>query len=68
MKKAGYPAFDVHVTLHVELMRKTRAIAREASLTKDPETVFKFLKEWWLGHINGEDRKYAPQVKNFLEI
>ena len=68
MKKTGYPAFDEHVTLHGELMKRTRAIAREASLGKDPETVFKFLKEWWLGHINGEHRKYAPHVKTALEL
>jgi hemerythrin len=25
--------------------------------------VLVFLKDWWLGHIQGEDKKYAPYLQ-----
>jgi hemerythrin len=35
---------------------------------KEPEIALSFYKKWWLGHINKEDKKYAPHVKRILEI
>ena len=66
MKEAGYPAFGDHVALHKELVEKTKSLAIEASGTKDPDVVLKFLKDWWLNHINTEDRKYGPIVSKLI--
>ena len=63
MINANYPGFDEHVLLHKDLWKKTIAIAQESKLSKDADAVLNFLKTWWLGHINGEDRKYGPVVK-----
>jgi hemerythrin len=50
--------------LHKGLME----ITQEAISYKEPELALKFLKEWWIGHINKEDKKYAPYVKKELGI
>ena len=63
MKKANYPGFDNHIKLHRRLMERTIEITKEAVSYKEPELALKFLKEWWVGHINKEDKEYAPYVK-----
>ncbi len=68
LKEAGYTGIEVHISLHEGLMKRTREIAREATLYREPEIALKFLKEWWLGHINKEDKQYAPHVKRILGI
>ena len=68
MKESGYPRFEEHRLLHQELMKKTRSIARETTQMIDSDVVLQFLKQWWLGHINVEDRKYAPHVISTLRI
>jgi hemerythrin len=59
MINAGYPGYHEHVLLHKGLMKKTLAIAQGSKLLKDADAVLNFLKNWWLGHINGEDKKYG---------
>jgi hemerythrin len=68
LKESGYPGFEEHRLLHQELMKKTRLIARDAPQKSDTDAVLQFLKQWWLGHINIEDRKYAPHVIRTLGI
>ena len=68
IKEAGFPDFDAHVALHATLMEKTIQMSKEALLYHEPEMALKFLREWWLGHIGKEDRKYAPYVKKKLGL
>ena len=62
MEHAQYPGFDTHLELHRDLARKTDAIYRNAQIDGDPDIVLKFMKDWWLHHINIEDKKYVPHV------
>lgn len=62
MAAAHYPVFDAHVTLHKELTKKTVNAARDAISQEDASVLLALLRDWWLGHINHEDRKYAPYV------
>ena len=64
--KAGYPSFEEHLGFHHELKKKTKALSMNADRDQDSDMVLKFLKEWWLGHINKEDRKYIPFVKQLM--
>ncbi len=68
LEESGYRSFDEpwlsrHVNLHKELMRKTIAITRDPKACEDPYIALKFLKTWWLDHINVEDRQYVDYVK-----
>jgi hemerythrin-like metal-binding protein len=67
LKEAGYPAIGDHIALHKELTEKTKFLTIEARRTKDPDVVLKFLKDWWLNHINTEDRKYVPFVSKLVD-
>ncbi len=67
MTEAGYPAFDEHIALHKALQRKTKELSIGANRNKDSIMVLKFLKKWWLDHINKQDRKYAPYVKKLID-
>ena len=66
IKEARYPGFERHIVLHDKLMKRTREIAREAQSQKDPIAALIFLREWWLSHINKEDKLYGPYVKRHL--
>jgi hemerythrin-like metal-binding protein len=67
MTEAGYPDLAGHVALHRELVRKTSQLSAKAGKDQDPDMILKFLKEWWLGHINTHDRKYAPFLKKLID-
>ncbi|MCF6150043.1 MAG: hemerythrin family protein [Candidatus Kuenenia sp.] len=68
MKETGYKGIEEHILLHEKLKQNTIEIAREATTYKEPEIALKFLKSWWLGHINGKDKLYAPHLKKTLGI
>lgn len=63
MEKAGYPENEKHVKLHKKLVLETQKLSRDFDRTRDAEHVLKFLRDWWLDHINIEDRKYAPYME-----
>jgi hemerythrin len=67
MAEASYPAFKEHIALHQELVEKTKKLSINMTTNKDSDMVLNFLKEWWLGHINKEDRKYAPFLKKLID-
>ncbi len=68
IKESGFPDIENHLMLHSELMKRTKTIASEALSLQDPHLALSFLKEWWLNHINREDKKYSPYAKKYLGI
>lgn len=68
MRESGYPEVDAHIELHRELTKRTEEIARRSPLERDETQALKFLKNWWLDHINLEDNKYAPYLKKMLGL
>ncbi|HDL18487.1 MAG TPA: bacteriohemerythrin [Bacteroidetes bacterium] len=63
LTEANYPALEEHIALHKGFIEKIKKLSTDPNRNMDSDLVLKFLKEWWLGHINKEDRKYVP----FLE-
>ena len=59
MKREGYPDFEAHVLLHRDLVKQMAEVMRQAITQSDPKIVLAFLKDWWMDHINKQDRKYA---------
>ena len=64
LREVQYPDLEAHLGLHKKLIDDTERIKSTSLATNDADMVVGFLKEWWLGHINKEDRKYAPYVAN----
>jgi hemerythrin len=68
LKKYGYPDYDNHFLLHAQLRENISAIKAKYFLKKDTDSVTNFLKNWWINHINIEDRKYERWLssQNYL--
>jgi hemerythrin len=67
MAKAGYPDLEQHIVLHKALAKKTKKLSIDTYANKESDMVLDFLKKWWLGHINKEDRKYGPFLKKLID-
>ena len=67
MAEANYPAFKEHIVLHKELVEKTIKLSINSNRNNDANMILKFLREWWLGHINKEDRRYIPFLRNLID-
>jgi hemerythrin len=44
------------------LRENISALKAKSFLNKDPDAVINFLKNWWISHINVEDRKYERWI------
>ncbi len=67
LHKAGYPETEQHLVLHRGLVEKTRKLSFNIERKQDSKLLLKFLRQWWLGHINQEDKKYVPFVKQLMK-
>lgn len=63
MRAAGYPDLDEHAALHNKFMNQVRSMTKYRPDPDQVDALLKLLKEWWLHHINHEDRKYVAVVK-----
>ena len=62
MAEADYPVLNEHILMHKNFVEKSKGLSYESRLKNDPGIILKFLKEWWMSHINNEDRKYIPHL------
>ena len=62
LEDCEYGDREQHKKLHGKLIEKMEKIKREVSKTNDPQQLFAFLKEWWIQHINNEDKVYVPHL------
>jgi hemerythrin len=68
LREANYDELEEHISLHKALIKQMSEKREEAISSQDPEIALSFLKQWWLSHINSEDRKYVADLKNSLGI
>ncbi|NLD35749.1 MAG: hemerythrin family protein [Desulfatiglans sp.] len=64
LEKAGYPDLTNHINLHQKIVVETKRISQ--NIAADPEEILSFLKNWWVHHINYEDKKYVSHMKMAL--
>jgi hemerythrin len=64
LKEVGFPAaeFAAHKALHDAMRRRTIGLRTNLTLVTARD-VLVFLKDWWLGHIQSEDKKYAVYLE-----
>ena len=64
MQEAGYPEaeFEAHKALHDAMRQRTIGLRTHLTLVTARD-VLVFLKDWWLDHIQGEDKKYAVYLQ-----
>jgi len=62
MRERNYPELAQHRALHEAIRRKTFDLREHADLVTGRD-LLRYLKEWWLGHIQSEDKKYEPYME-----
>jgi hemerythrin-like metal-binding protein len=62
MQEHEYPAFVPHKALHDRIRKRTSDLREHAHLVTGPD-LLRFLKEWWVGHIQSLDKKYMPYLE-----
>jgi hemerythrin len=61
MEEADFPSVEAHRALHDEMKRKTISLRTHLTLVTARD-VLAFLKDWWIGHIQAEDKLYASYM------
>jgi hemerythrin len=56
-----YPDFAQHKALHDNMRQRTIGLRDNAGLVTGRDLLV-FLKGWWCGHIQEQDKKYEPYV------
>jgi hemerythrin len=62
MAAAEYPDLSEHKALHDKIRQKTLDLRDNVDFITG-HNLLSFLKQWWLGHIQSEDKKYAPYLQ-----
>jgi hemerythrin len=62
MEAVEYPDLISHKALHDKIRQKTLDLRDNADFVTG-QNLLAFLKEWWVGHIQTEDKKYAPYLE-----
>jgi hemerythrin-like metal-binding protein len=61
LQEIGFANFGAHKALHDQMRQRTAGLRANLSLVTFRD-VLSFLKEWWVDHIQGEDRQYAGHL------
>ena len=68
LKEANYPEIDDHISYHRSFNEKVSRMLKSKNDDYKVMNTLKFLRQWWMYHINNEDKKYVPYVtKNLSE-
>jgi len=62
MQQHDYPGLTHHKRLHDRLRQRTADLRAHLGLVTGVDLLH-FLKEWWLEHIQGQDKQYAPYLE-----
>ena len=66
LKASSFPDLARHKLFHEKLTQKTLDLWKQSAqpgAVGDNE-LLRFLKEWWINHIGGEDKKYSPSLQH----
>ncbi len=62
LDEAGYPELGQQRASHVVFVQKLSEMEKDLLAAKESAVpvVYKYLRQWWLDHIVGEDKLYGP--------
>lgn len=67
LARSAYPSLEAHRQLHNKLIQENFLTAKTSMRLGDPRRFLVFLKDWWLNHINRQDRLFAEHVKEYMD-
>ena len=59
MLEHGYPLLEEHKALHDQAQNRIADMLAHADMITGRD-LLNFFKLWWVEHIQGDDKKYAP--------
>jgi hemerythrin len=62
LREVGYPEWAAQKATHDAMRRKTAALRSNLTLVTARD-ILVLLKDWWIDHIQGEDKQYAPYMQ-----
>ena len=62
-----YDDLKNHKKLHEKLSIQIDIIERKCLIENDVSPLLDFLKQWWINHINVEDKKYATALRHHIK-
>ncbi|MDR2207606.1 MAG: hemerythrin family protein [Azoarcus sp.] len=65
LQAAEYPDLENHIEIHKKLTIELERSEKEALINNDPMVFLKFLKKWWVEHINEDDMDYVPCLREY---
>lgn len=68
LRLVGYPKFTEHQEVHYGMAQKTQAICEAGLDDRDDLSLelLTFLRNWWVDHLENEDRRYVPYLALFM--
>ena len=70
LAQAGYPGLEQHKKLHNQLAADLRETIQKTIGVGDyvsaPEVFMEFLKSWWMDHLCGADKEFAPHLRAYI--
>jgi hemerythrin len=66
MLKSDYPLFISHRKYHMAYMKKVDEFISDFEKQKQelPESMLRFLRDWWINHVSIEDQQIARHIRN----
>ncbi len=61
MREADFPQFEAHKAVHDKMRQRTIGLRTHLNVVTARD-VLVFLKDWWLEHIQGEDKLYSSYM------
>lgn len=61
LRECNYPNFESHKALHNDMRQRTLEFHKNLNSVEGPE-LLAFLKQWWINHIQAEDKQYSPYM------
>ena len=65
---AQYDELENHKKLHEKLTLDIGTIERRCFMHNDVSPLLDFLKQWWIHHINEEDRQYVSTLRHYMRL
>jgi hemerythrin len=63
MQRCGYPDLENHKAMHVEMEHRVLDLRTHPNAIAGHE-LLRFLKNWWMAHIQNQDKAYSPYLSS----
>jgi len=63
LEQNQFPDIDKNKVMQKHVISEFNKVAVEAAMSKDPELLLRFIRNWWLDHLKKEHTEYKKYLK-----